>query len=118
MQGVRAAVSDPYPSFLECVHDAKDRIQLYMGHLHRAVKQQRRIGDVMDGICGGEESKFVLVTNDYKMKFDPIRYRETIKVRNFMPSWTFLGIEVWHSTREGNANKRPVGILHQMVTAT
>lgn len=61
---------------MQALSSAKDRFKLYMGHLHRAVNQ--------DGVSQKKWSVYavvrpgnVLIIIDYKMKFEPIMFRET-----------------------------------------
>lgn len=64
-------------SVASVVEDAIARLQLYCGNIHRAVAQERRIGDYFIDLRMKPARSCAITIMDDNMKFEPIRFMET-----------------------------------------
>ena len=62
---------------LEALKEGKKKVELFMGHKHRAYLQEKRISEIMCGLSQFEAGTAAVVFIDYKMKLNPIRHRES-----------------------------------------
>lgn len=60
------------------IDSAVRRLRLYIGHLHRSIVQERRIAVQFQTMAGQLTRTSEIVTMEYKIKFEPIRYRESL----------------------------------------
>lgn len=61
------------------VRDCQDNAVIFMGHIMRVINQQvsiQKLLNVMKTNCVNYGTKECVITIDYKMKLDPIYYRE------------------------------------------
>lgn len=74
---VESATEKYTTNIRDAISLAKDRLKLYVGHVQRAVNEDRRISTVMDSLRKSKPEFTVLMIVDYKMKFEPICFGET-----------------------------------------
>ena len=69
----------PSEDVRQIIGDSRDKILLFMGHKVRVHNQRKRIDEIFNGM---EKNECMLVL-DYKMKFEPIYFRE----KNYRTLW-------------------------------
>lgn len=67
-----AAVDKNNGDIEDAILKAKDRLNIYMGHVHPAVHQDRGIANVMDSIRSDAAESTVLTVADYRMKLQQV----------------------------------------------
>lgn len=90
VDNIRRKTGSEREDIVEFLQDAEEKMVLYMGHQHRCYNQERRISDIFGELREDVALSKADVLPDYKMKFEPIRYRE--KTTEFFGK---KGIE-WH----------------------
>lgn len=61
----------------DAIPEANNRRKMYMGHVQRVVNHDRRMAIVMDIVRSDDIWSSVLVSIEFKMKFEPNIFRET-----------------------------------------
>lgn len=73
---IAEAVDDVTSDVRAALDDARERFILFLGHQVRCHVQEKRIHNVFQEVVAGPEMTHAVVLLDFKMKFEPIFFRE------------------------------------------
>lgn len=65
------------PDICESIAHAKSRLLIYMTNIQPALNQDKKSTEVMYILLNGVAENALLIIIDYKIKFEPVRFRET-----------------------------------------
>ena len=96
VDNISTTISSAREDIIEFLEDAEEKMVLYMGHQHRCYNQEKRISDIFGELREDVSLSKAVVLLDYKMKFEPLRYRE--KTTEFFERRAFSGVELRYFT--------------------
>lgn len=105
LNDVEKCIADNSEEVEHVLRDCADKVLLYMGHIHRSVAQSKRIGEIMTKVKEMECGEGCVAFLDYKMKLEPIRYRESTAQFFGKRGMSWHGSGVFYKT-DGDSNAR------------
>ena len=104
-------------SALKAVKGCTEKVTLFMGHRIRVTNQQIEIQKILDSMkdrcLSGEKSNECLITIDYKMKLEPIYYREKTVDHYGKRGISWHGAMIQYFTLEESDGKK-IAIQHKV----
>ena len=76
VENIKFSLRSQRADIVEALSVIQHKLILYTGHQHRCLVQENRISEVMRYVKDEANCDKVAIIIDYKMKFEPIRYRE------------------------------------------
>lgn len=76
VENIKQSVIGSNNSAADALDDAAHKFLLYMHHQHRCFNQEKRIARAFEEVKSDPHSSMALLLIDYKMKLEPIRFRE------------------------------------------
>ena len=100
----------------EAVEVCGDNFQQYYAHLHRVKRQQRALETIASEIVEGRLHKRAIILADYKMKFEPVRFREKTSEFFVKRGVSWHGMVVFHleSVYDDDGNYKGSGHLSML----
>lgn len=76
VENIKNDISAARQDVKDVLKDVQEKLLLYYGHQHRCYNQEKRISELFGELRSDTATSNAIVLMDYKMKFEPIRYRE------------------------------------------
>ena len=89
VQKIGNSIHEPSSEVLAALEESKKKLLLFMGHVHRAHLQDKRIQEIMRKLCNMDAGRGAVLFLDYKMKQLPIRFRETTTEFWYVMAWNW-----------------------------